>query len=60
MIDIIKPSFQPGKIPPELESQLFQTFRQKLPSEVEDAVINDIITTNQEIIKNYYLSIQQS
>jgi len=52
-------NFEPGKVPPELESMLFQTFRQKLPAEVQDAVIHDIMATNQEIIKNYFAALQQ-
>lgn len=46
-------------IPKDLENQLFETFRQKLPAEIDDAVIYDIMTTNQEILRNYFIS-QQS
>jgi hypothetical protein len=60
MIDINNTSFRPGRVPPELESQLFQTFRDKLPADIEDAVIYDIMATNQELIKNYFAALQQS
>jgi len=45
-------------IPQELKDQMFATFRQKLPAEVTDAVIYDIMQTNQEITKNYFISLQ--
>ena len=50
--------FKASGVPKELETQLFLTIRQKLPAEVDDAVINDIIATNMEIVKNYFISQQ--
>ena len=52
--------FKSSELPKELQDQMFSTFRQKLPPEVEDSVIIDIMETNQQLIKNYFLSSQQS
>ena len=52
--------FQASELPKELQDQMFSTFRQKLPASVEDSVIYDIMETNQQLIKNYFLSLQQS
>ena len=52
--------FKAGEPPKELTDQLFATFRQKLPAEVGDDVILDIVKTNVEIVKNYFLSTEQS
>ena len=50
--------FQTSDFPKELESKLFSTIREKLPAEVEDAVIYDIMNTNLKIVKEYFLSLK--
>ena len=37
----------------DLSDKLLAVLKEKLPVEVDDAVINDIITTNYKIVKEY-------
>ena len=56
--DILKQLSSISGLPQDLEDQLFSTIRDKLPSEIDDSVIYDIMKSNQQIIKDYYLSIR--
>jgi hypothetical protein len=41
------------ELPKDVNDKLFNVIKSKLPVEVDDAVINDIITTNYKIVKEY-------
>jgi len=46
----------PQEIPQEVLDQLFNTMRSKLPAEVSDDVIREIMTTNLQIVRQFLQS----
>ena len=44
-------------IPQDIKDKLFATMRQKLPADVDDTVITDILTTNMQIVRDYMISL---
>jgi hypothetical protein len=51
MVKIETPSLQ--ELPQEVRDRLVSVMKEKLPVDVDDAIINDIITTNLQIVKDY-------
>lgn len=51
MVKIETPSLQ--ELPQEVKDRLVAVMKEKLPMQVDDAIINDIITTNLQIVKDY-------
>jgi len=47
----------PREIPQEVLDRLFDTMRKKLPSEVSDDVIRDIMAVNLQIVRGYLESV---
>ena len=41
------------EVPQEVKDRLISVMKEKLPTPVDDAILNDIITTNIEIMKDY-------
>lgn len=56
MVKIETPSIQ--ELPQEVRDRLVGVMKEKLPVEVDDAIINDIITTNLQIVKDYLQSLR--
>lgn len=56
MVKIETPSLQ--ELPKEIRDRLVGVMKEKLPVEVDDAIINDIITTNLQIVKDYLQSLR--
>ena len=56
MIKIETPSLQ--ELPQEVKDRLVAVMKEKLPMQVDDAIINDIITTNLQIVKDYLRNLQ--
>lgn len=44
------------ELPVEIKDKLFSDTRKKLPSEVSDNTINDIIETNLQTVKDFLVS----
>ena len=47
----------PREIPQEILDRLFVTMREKLPAEVSDDVIRDIMAVNLQIVRGYLESV---
>ena len=45
------------ELPQDIRDKLFLVIKSKLPVEVDDAIINDIITTNHKIVKEFLESV---
>jgi hypothetical protein len=54
----IQPPIQlPIQLPQEIIDQILATMKEKLPTQVDDAILLDIITTDMEIVSNYVQSL---
>ena len=58
MVNIVLPTF--SELPQDVKDELIGVMKTKLPVQVDDSIIDAIITEQLEIAKDYFLSLPKS